>query len=234
LRVGREIYITPELEDAHTRTKQQLKNNQGFLIPPGQFAYLMTEEVVKVPQNTMAFISMKATFKMKGLVNVSGFHADPGWVGPLIFAVFNAGPSPVHLHQGLPLFLVWYADLDDKSQKSKTKPGPDHILAATINNLTGGVNSIHALDKRVTDEAETRREELNKLSNRIHDIEKSQDRLKIIATVLLTISLSIAGYVFLRSPIGFGSISGPSTPAQHSSVCPPGQNHAEALSPKSS
>jgi dCTP deaminase len=102
LRVGREIYVTPELEDAHIRTKQQLRNNQGFVIPPGQFAYLMTEEIVKVPNNTMAFISIKATFKMKGLVNVSGFHADPGWAGPLIFAVFNAGPSPVHLHQGLP------------------------------------------------------------------------------------------------------------------------------------
>src|SRR5436305_94577 len=77
LRVGGEVYITPELEEAHTRTKKQLKNNQGFLIPPGQFAYLMTHEVVKVPRNAMAFISMKATFKMKGLVNVSGFHADP-------------------------------------------------------------------------------------------------------------------------------------------------------------
>jgi hypothetical protein len=73
LRVGREIYVTPELEEAHIRTKQQLRNNQGFLIPPGQFAYLMTEEIVKVPNNAMAFISMKATFKMKGLVNVSGF-----------------------------------------------------------------------------------------------------------------------------------------------------------------
>ena len=127
LRVGREVYITPELEDAHTRTKQLLRNNQAFLIPPGQFAYLMTEEVVKVPEDTMAFISMKATFKMKGLVNVSGFHADPGWNGPLIFAVFNAGPAPVHLHQGLPLFLIWYADLDLKSLKSKTKLGPTNI-----------------------------------------------------------------------------------------------------------
>ena len=31
---------------------------------------------------------------------------------PLIFAIFNAGPSPVHLQRGLPLFLIWYAALD--------------------------------------------------------------------------------------------------------------------------
>jgi dCTP deaminase len=217
LRVGREIYVTPELEDAHIRTKQQLRNNQGFVIPPGQFAYLMTEEIVKVPNNTMAFISIKATFKMKGLVNVSGFHADPGWAGPLIFAVFNAGPSPVHLHQGLPLFLIWYADLDHPSEKSKILPGPNQIPPDRISNLTGGVNSIHALDKRVTEEAEARCDEINNLNDRIHDIEKSQIRLIVIGTVLLTISLSIAGSVFLRSPMGFGlnSASTPSSAVQH-------------------
>jgi dCTP deaminase len=228
LRVGREIYITPELEDAHTQTKQQLRNHQGFLIPPGQFAYLVTEEVVKVPKNAMAFISMKATFKMKGLVNVSGFHADPGWEGPIIFAVFNAGPSPIHLHQGLPLFLIWYADLDDTSTKSKVIPGPSHIPPETINNLTGGVNLIHALEKRVTDEIERRREEDDKLNNRIHDLEKSQTRLLVTAGVLLTIAVSLATYVFFRSPISIG-VPAPSTPTQHSSaILRPSPNVASA------
>ena len=217
LRVGREIYITPELEDAHTRTKQQLRNNQGFLIPPGQFAFLMTEEIVKVPRNAMAFISMKATFKMKGLVNVSGFHADPGWAGQLIFAVFNAGPAPVHLHQGLPLFLVWFADLDQESEKSKTGPGFDHIPAAIINTLTGGINSLHALDKRVSEEVEIRRDEDDKLNNRIHDLEKSQTRLAVTAGVILTIAISLSTYIFFRSPISIGFVA-PSTPSQHSSV----------------
>jgi dCTP deaminase len=193
LRVGREIYVTPELEDAHTRTKQQLKSNQGFLIPPGQFAYLMTEEVVTVPKNAMAFISMKATFKMKGLVNVSGFHADPGWEGPLIFAVFNAGPSPVHLHQGLPLFLIWYADLDDTSQKSKILPGPDHILAATINNLTGGVNSIHRLDNRLSEETNNRKADIEKLNNEIHKLKNAQTRIYVTAAAISTLAIAIFG-----------------------------------------
>jgi dCTP deaminase len=81
LRVGHEIYITPELEDAHTRTKQQLRNNQAFLIPPGQFAFLMTEEIVKVPRNAMAFISMKATFKMRIPTEVA---RESGMISPTI------------------------------------------------------------------------------------------------------------------------------------------------------
>jgi hypothetical protein len=41
----------------------------------------------------MAFISMRTAFKFKGLVNISGFHVDPGYKGKLIFAVFNASPT---------------------------------------------------------------------------------------------------------------------------------------------
>jgi dCTP deaminase len=197
LRVGTEIYITPELEQAHTQTKQRLRNNQGFLIPPGQFAFLMTEEVVRVPPDTMAFISMKTTFKNKGLVNVSGFHADPGWEGPLIFAVYNAGPAPVHLHRGLPLFLIWYADLDYPSEKQKTVPGSTQIPAVTINNLTGGVNSIHMIDRKLTEEVKIRREDDEKLNNRIHDVEKAQRVIYAGLTFVGTIAAGVVAY-FLR------------------------------------
>jgi dCTP deaminase len=195
LRVGTEIYITPELEQAHTQTKQRLRNNQGFLIPPGQFAFVMTEEVVRVPPDTMAFISMKTTFKNKGLVNVSGFHADPGWDGPLVFAVFNAGPASVHLYRGLPLFLIWYADLDHPSEKRKTNPGSHQIPAVTINNLTGGVNSLNVLDKRLNEEAQRRREEDEKLNYRIHDVEKAQRVIYAMLTFAGTIATGVVLYL---------------------------------------
>jgi len=194
LRIGTEIYITPEVAQAHTQTKQRLRNNQGFLIPPGQFAFLMTEEVVRVPPETMAFISMKTTFKKKGLVNVSGFHADPGWEGPLIFAVFNAGPASVHLHRGLPLFLIWYADLDHPSEERKKNPGSREIPAVTINNLTGGVNSLNVLDVKLTEEAQRRREEDEKLNNRIHDVEKAQRVIYVGLTFVGTIAAGVVAY----------------------------------------
>ena len=62
-----------------------------LVIPPGQFGLLITEEVVQVPMDAIAFISIKAGIKFRGLVNVSGFHADPGFSGKLKFAVYNAG-----------------------------------------------------------------------------------------------------------------------------------------------
>lgn len=81
-------------------------------IPPGQFALLLTEESVQVPATTIGFISIKSRFKIHGLVNVSGFHVDPGFRGRLIFAVYNAGGNNIVVSHGESLFLLWLAELD--------------------------------------------------------------------------------------------------------------------------
>jgi dCTP deaminase len=189
LHMGPEFYTTPspELPAPSSHTKTLLAHGQPFAIPPGQFAFLQTEEAVTVPEGAMAFISMKAKTKFRGLVNVSGFHVDPGWHGPLIFAVFNAGPSTVHLQRGMPLFLIWYADLDGASALRKTKPGPTSIPPDLINNITGELNSFSSLEKRITDESK-------KLSDRIHAIEKSQIRIQVSAAVVISILVAVIGY----------------------------------------
>ena len=112
LTLGSEVYITPS-SDTDTKVKKILTDEDPqFIIPKGQFALLITEEVVKVPSEAIAFISFKAKYKYKGLINVSGFHVDPGWKGRLTFSVYNAGPSDVVLEKGNPFALIWYADLD--------------------------------------------------------------------------------------------------------------------------
>jgi dCTP deaminase len=204
LRVGREIYITPGLEQPapNSHTKQLLEDGAPFAIPPGQFAFLLTEEVVTMPPKTMGFISMKATYKLKGLVNVSGFHVDPGWSGPLIFAVFNAGPAPVHLERGLALFLLWVADLDEASDKRKTKPGPDNIPPVMINNITGVVDSIYALDKRMREDLKKLGDKDTELSNRIHAVDKMQTRVLVglgIASIILVAAIGVAMRAALAS-----------------------------------
>jgi dCTP deaminase len=109
LRVGGEVYIAPSLEQPapHSQTKKILTEGERFAAPPGRFAFVFTEEVTNVPPKATAFTSMKATLKLIGLANVSDFHVDPRWSGPLIVSVFIAGPSSVHLQRGLPLFVIW-------------------------------------------------------------------------------------------------------------------------------
>lgn len=151
LTVGREIYISPDSSkvDPRYKTKRDLNHGQNFYIPPGQFAFILTEEVVTVPPDAIAFISMKAGIKFRGLVNVSGFHVDPGYSGQLTFSVFNAGPSTIHLQQGQGCFLIWYAYLDRTSSKVKSEPTRKGLAPDLISNISGQLDSLVDVANRV-------------------------------------------------------------------------------------
>lgn len=154
LSVGSEVFVTEDLPptgDPRKSVKLILGPNDPFRIPPGQFAFLTTEEHVEVPSKNVAFISMKATYKFRGLVNVSGFHVDPGWNGPLIFSVYNAGPATVHLSRGLALFLIWYAELDrnSSSKYTYTRKGTPGLRDDLISNMSGQVFSPMNLSRQL-------------------------------------------------------------------------------------
>lgn len=153
LAIGKEIFITKDYQNDNSQhTKRSLRNKQAFVIPPGQFAFLLTEERIAVPKDAIAFISMKASFKYKGLINISGFHVDPGFYGNLLFSVYNAGPSPIHLRHNEPCFLIWYADIDQEDSKPREKQGFSEIPMEVLNKITTDeVYSIQALTSKIAD-----------------------------------------------------------------------------------
>ena len=150
LHVGNEIYISPDrkVKNLNRHTKEVLTKGDGFVIPPGQFAFLLTEETVTVPNDALAFISIKGRIKFKGLINISGFHVDPGYSGRLLFSVLNAGPKPLHLRQGQKLFLIWYADLDGPTERKKKDVGFDRIEPELINGISGEILSLQGLSDK--------------------------------------------------------------------------------------
>lgn len=108
LSLGDQVFLT----DSKTGEKTTLTGTDNHVsINPGQFALLLTKETVTIPEDKLAFISIKAGEKFKGLVNVSGFHVDPGFSGKLLFSVYNAGPSIIMLEMGKPYFPIWFAEL---------------------------------------------------------------------------------------------------------------------------
>ena len=120
-------------------------------IEPGQLAMLITEEVIAMPEGYLGFISIKASIKLSGLVNISGFHVDPGFVGRLKFSVYNAGSDPVPLRRGQATFLLWFAELDQVTRdvydgKHKRQR---HISSRDIENIQGNLASPASLDQRV-------------------------------------------------------------------------------------
>lgn len=129
----------------------------------------------------MGFISLKFSIKGTGLINVSGFHVDPGYEGRLIFSVYNAAPTAITMTRGQDLFLLWLADLDRSSVtpfiKTPAKQIPSGIPEDMVSRANHPIRSMQQLSEKVDD--------LNKEVTRIRDVGKFVISLiAIIAAVI--------------------------------------------------
>lgn len=164
LSLGTQVFQT----DSSPRTVKDLKENEKIEIKPGQFALLLTQEYVKMPEDKIAFISIKARIKFKGLINVSGFHVDPGFEGKLLFSVYNAGPSTIILSQGTSYFPIWFSELTETQDYKGNHENQTKIPDEPVEFLSQGeLASPNALSKRIDDNQKD-------LDKRIKLIEKEQ------------------------------------------------------------
>ncbi|MBN1961379.1 MAG: dUTP pyrophosphatase [Deltaproteobacteria bacterium] len=146
LKLGDEAFITsPE------GIKKKYNDGEQIRIPPGQFAILLTKEEINLPNNYLAFISIKSSIKLSGLVNVSGFHVDPGFKGRLKFSVYNAGPEAIVLNVGKRVFLIWFYELNipDENEYKGNSQGQQSISSKDVMRLQGEVVSPATLKKEV-------------------------------------------------------------------------------------
>lgn len=194
LGIGSEIYVSPKGSgpDLSASTKRKLADGEEFVIAPGQFAFIITDEWIDVPKKAMAFISIRAGYKLKGLVNISGFHVDPGYRGRLVFSVINAGPRLVALKQGEPCFLIFFADLDVESEVYfKDKDGHDAIGLDVLDPVRGEMQSLDTL-----------RQEVEALNKRVAAAEPKLDNFKGYLGILIAslVAIAIQLGLFLAKP----------------------------------
>lgn len=168
LTLGEEFFVTPDYSvPVRENTKKSLTVSKRWdqslpetqrveggpmIVPPGQFAFLLTEEFLRIPNDVMAFISLKSSAKWRGLINVSGFHVDPGYHGRLIYSVYNAGPTPIQLNRGQDLFLLWIADLDDSATGEYAKKQARPLLeipSTMVSEVNRQIHSLQALSDRI-------------------------------------------------------------------------------------
>jgi dCTP deaminase len=146
LSLGNEAYVT-SFKD---QTKKIYKDGDQIVIEPGQFGILLAKNKIKLPVDVMGFISIKASQKFRGLVNVSGFHVDPGFEGYLKFSVYNAGSQNINLTVGDPLFLIWFSDVvENEVSYSGNHAGKPIITSEDVMRIQGDVASPAALNERI-------------------------------------------------------------------------------------
>jgi len=150
LKIGRQVYISPESGSKKGRKVVDLHRAETFEIPSGQFALIITDEILTIPKNVLAFINTKSRLKLRGLVNISGFHVDPGYHGKIIFSVYNAGPTSIILRQGDDFGLIWFANTDDRyGDKIKSGTGFVNLSSDMITQVPGNNLSLEVLRKRL-------------------------------------------------------------------------------------
>jgi dCTP deaminase len=83
LRLGKDVFRSS------SEIPQTLTDKEPYVtIRSGDYVLLTTAEYVTMPLNMLGFITLRYRFKKVGLLNVSGFHVDPGFKGTLVFSVF--------------------------------------------------------------------------------------------------------------------------------------------------
>jgi dCTP deaminase len=152
LRLGKELYMTGE------SAPRILTEEEPYVsLPPGQFAILTCHEIVDIPRNMMAFLSVRFMYKLEGLVNISGFHVDPTFKGVLRFAVQNVGPADILLKLFEPTFTIFFAELTsdeigggrDKEEDIHFKQGLTGIRLEDVQLLGGRNFTLSTLQKEV-------------------------------------------------------------------------------------
>jgi len=181
--VGSEAFVTSNPSDS-----TQVASGAKIVIPPGQFGLLVTRETVRIPVGAIAFISMRASIKFQGLVNVSGFHVDPGYHGQLRFAVYNAGSRTIVLDQDQRVFMIWFADLDfpDDNPYPDRAQGQFAITADDVSRIQGDVASPAVLKKQL-DELKV------ELDKRFHATEQTRLGNRSFIMLLLGAALALGG-----------------------------------------
>lgn len=206
LKMGGEAYISP-VSDSDPKSVRQLKPDEAFRIPPGQFAFLLTNEAVCIPDDAIALVALRAReLQFKGLINVSGFHVDPGYDGRLVLAVYNAGPGEVHLREGDTLFEVFFADLDQPTNRpyrgSQNKKPLFRIEPAVISGVAGQFETLKGLRNRIDDVE-------SDLDERIHSVEREQSITRwasaLILGALITFGVKECTAAKASAPIESGS-----------------------------
>ena len=142
LRLGEEYYISGR------KAPEKLSEKKRYVsLAPGQFAILTCHERLKLPRSILGLITLRNTFKMQGLVNVSGFHVDPMFRGRLVFAVQNVGPNDIRLKRLEPTFTIFFAHVEHgKPKERKPRLG---IELEDIQRLGGNSITLSKLKKDI-------------------------------------------------------------------------------------
>jgi dCTP deaminase len=195
--------LQPASYDFRVGAQAYLSGNDGVLdvankglviIEPGEFAVLMTREMVTCSPQYAAQLGLDSRYARQGLMLLSGPQIDPGFRGVLIVRVTNLAPRRVTLSYETPFLTVQFFRLAERvarpyagSRQGQAGLGPNDIEELTHPDsptLGGMVKSLSALA-----------EDVGELNTTVARLEGSMSRLSWVIPLLVAFGIAVTAII---------------------------------------
>ena len=89
-----------------------VEQRKDAIIEPGETVFVMTEEVLNLPQDIRLRLSPKRKIGHEGIIILGGLDVDPGYLGPLFIGMYNFSSQPFILQSGKKLIAGIFEKLE--------------------------------------------------------------------------------------------------------------------------
>jgi len=105
-----------------------------LVVAPGELIFLLTEEIVNLPDNIIALLVFKRKMNHEGVQVLGGSVVDPLYSGRLLFGLYNFSSEPFPVIPGKKIMSIMFYQLDGEEIGEFPKPEaridsfPDELL----------------------------------------------------------------------------------------------------------
>lgn len=144
-----------------------------LVVRPGEVVFLLSEELLNLPNNMIAQLSPKRKMSQNGILTLGGFTVDPGYRGHLLIGLYNFSSTDFPLRPLKKVIGIHFYCLDE--QECKDILGCKERLTDFPDDL---INMMGRYKLPDTGAIERLRQEVTRLEGRINDHDHWEKSLK--------------------------------------------------------
>jgi dUTPase len=91
----------------------RVAERSSLAVDPGEVVFVITKEILKLPNTMIAVLSPKRTLTHSGIIVLGGFAIDPNYHGALWFGLYNLSSTSFPLSVGKKLIAAMFYELDE-------------------------------------------------------------------------------------------------------------------------
>ncbi len=144
------------------------KEQSQLCVEPGELVFLLTEEIIRLPEDMIAMITFKRKMNHEGVLVLGGSVVDPLYNGRLLFGLYNFSSEPFPVKPGKKITSIMFYQLGEKEIAKFPKPEvridefPDELLRNMTKYKPTGQQQLKQQMKEIKDNLDKLQDEFKK------------------------------------------------------------------------